>query len=648
MLGKSTTLRDGRRSACHGRLCTKLAIVTSNHGLILANLRTAASLLASDARKSTQILTRCRAIGVRQVRLACGLILFSFLVSHYVNHSLGNISLDAMEYGLWFHRTFWQSPVGTLRLYPALAVHGSLGLWALYQRRYFRWKIAETVQLTLGLSIPALLCTHLINERLGVTLYGLERTYAQALYNFWVARPDLGVLQATLLLLAWIYGCIGLYFWLRLKWFFPRVAPLLLGIAVLLPVLALLGFYQQGRTVALLAQRPAWRAQILAPARTGTEAERANLLQLRNEFLFTYASAFGLVFAARGIRFISERRRGMINLTYPDRTIRVPKGLTVLEASYRHHVPHANVCGGKGRCSTCRIRVIGDRSGLPQPSAREAFVLERIGARADPAVRLACQLRPSKDIAIILLLPPQVGTSFVHGKSRVHPGEERYVVSMFVDLRGSTQMAADQLPFDTVFIINRFLGAVSQAVTQAGGKVNQYLGDGLLALFGVDTDPRTACRQALKAAALVAGNVRHLNRQLVEAERKDIRFGIGINGGEVIVADIGYGENIAFTALGDAVNVAARFQDMTKDLECQLVLSEEVCRMAGVPNDALPSPREILVRGRAAPIVVRTVPEAEKFLRPYSTRNRQSSGRISDTAKARLRRTQSPARESTT
>jgi adenylate cyclase len=133
-------------------------------------------------------------------------------------------------------------------------------------------------------------------------------------------------------------------------------------------------------------------------------------------------------------------------------------------------------------------------------------------------------------------------------------------------------------------------------------------------LFGVDKNPRTACRHALNAAALVAANVRHLNRQLVGVERKGLMFGMGINGGEVIVADIGYGENIAFTALGDAVNVAARFQDMTKELECQLVLSEEVWRMAGVPNDALPPPREIVVRGRAAPIVVRTVSEAESLV----------------------------------
>jgi adenylate cyclase len=94
-------------------------------------------------------------------------------------------------------------------LFAALAVHGSLGLWALYQRRHFRWRTAESVQLALGLSIPALMCAHLIGELLGVTLYGLQRSYAQALYNFWVARPDLGVMQTVLLLVAWIHGCIG-------------------------------------------------------------------------------------------------------------------------------------------------------------------------------------------------------------------------------------------------------------------------------------------------------------------------------------------------------------------------------------------------------------------------------------------------------
>ena len=566
-------------------------------------------MASPQTRANATPLAFLRGVGVRQVRLACGLILFSYLLSHYFNHALGNISLDALEYGLRFHMAFWLSPIGTLLLYPAIFVHGSLGLWALYQRRYFRWKTTEIVQLTLGLLIPVMLCSHLIGERLGLSLYGLHRTYALALYNFWVARPDFGVLQAALVLVAWIHGCIGLYFWLRLKRFFPVLAPFLLAIAVLLPALALLGYYQQGRNVRTLGQEPNWLAQNIGPDSTGTPAERASLVRIRDGFLLFYVAAIGFVFAARGARFLNERRPGTIRLSYPDRMVRIPKGLSVLEASYRHHVPHANVCGGKGRCSTCRIRIVGDLDGLPPPSPREAFVLDRIGASADPAVRLACQLRPGKDLAIVPLLPPQIGTAFLHGGQRMHPGEERYVVSMFVDMRGSTQMAADQLPFDTVFIVNRFLGAVSKAVTEGGGKVNQFLGDGLLALFGVDTDARTACRAALRAAAMIAANVEHLNRELAEAARSPVRFGIGINGGDVIVGDIGYGENVAYTALGDAVNVAARLQDMTKEFGCQAVVSDEVCKLAGFASGASQG-AEIKVRGRPEPVVVRKVADA--------------------------------------
>ena len=197
----------------------------------------------------------------------------------------------------------------------------------------------------------------------------------------------------------------------------------------------------------------------------------------------------------------------MITVSYPDRQVRVPKGLSVLEASLRFNVPHASVCGGRARCSTCRVRVVSDRGALPRPSGREAFVLERVGAGADPSIRLACQLRPQTDIAVIPILPPNVGADFVRNRQRINIGEERYVVSMFVDMRGSTKLAEARLPFDIVFLINRFVEAASQAVIEAGGQPNQFVGDGLLALFGLDVDPPTACRQALRAAAMVASNV---------------------------------------------------------------------------------------------------------------------------------------------
>ena len=188
-------------------------------------------------------------------------------------------------------------------------------------------------------------------------------------------------------------------------------------------------------------------------------------------------------------------------------------------------------------------------------------------------------------------------------------GEERYLVSLFVDMRGSTKLAEKRLPFDTVFIVNRFLGAVSQAVIECGGQPNQFVGDGQLALFGLGADPQTACRQALRAASMISANIDELNQFLSHDLREPIRFGVGIHGGEVIIGDIGYRDHMVFTALGDAVNVAARLQDMTKNLACEVVVSEEVRVTAGLADDSLPQ-QEVTIRGRAEPMIVRSVDHA--------------------------------------
>jgi adenylate cyclase len=547
-----------------------------------------------------------RGIGLRQIRLICGLVLFAYLVSHFLNHALGNISLDALAAGLYYHVAFWQSLPVSLIFYTAALVHSGLGIWALYERRQFRWKAMEPLQLVLGLSIPALVAAHVIGVRLGHSLFGQEKLYPQVFYAYWVVWPQRMGMLFTVLIISWLHGCIGLYFWLRMKAFYKRAAPFLLGAAVLVPVLAMLGLYQGGRAVVAESDTAEWRAANLSVAKVGTTAEQNVLENVLDYFLLGYFGLIVFVLAARGVRAIAERRGGMITLSYGSgRTIRVPKGLSVLEASLRHQVPHASVCGGRARCSTCRIRVIGDSTSLPAPSQREAFVLDRVGSGADPAIRLACQLRPEADLSFFQIFMPQsVSAAAISGPPRI--GEERYLVSMFVDMRGSTKLAEHRLPFDTVFIVNRFLGAVSRAVIEHGGQPNQFLGDGQLALFGLATGRQTACRQALRAAAAIAANVEELNRFLEHDLSEPIRFGIGIHAGEVIVGDIGYRDHMVFTALGDAVNVAARLQDMTKNLGCEAILSDEVRAMADLPADALPQ-QEVEIRGRAEPMIVRTV-----------------------------------------
>jgi adenylate cyclase len=544
---------------------------------------------------------------LRQIRLATGLVLYVYVTLHFTNHALGNISVGAMESGLAIQKLIWQSLPGAVILYLSLLTHMSLGFWALYQRRRFRWTRLEATQLILGFSIPFLLTNHLIGTRVALSQFGLEKGYAQELANFWVTSPLLGALQAILLLIVWIHGCLGVHFWLRLKPFYPAVKGALLAVAVLLPALALLGDYQGGERILVAVQDPAWRARNLSSEHVGTPAQNAVLLNERALTLALLAAALAATLSARAFRQWREHRVGSIRLTYPDRTVRVAHGFSVLEASLLNNIPHAHVCGGRGRCSTCRIRILGDHAGLPAPSAAEQAVLDRV--HAGPEVRLACQLRPTSDIAFVPLLSPYATTLDVHRTGAANSGVERYLIIMFVDMRGSSRLAESRLPFDTVFIINQFLNAVSHAVLDAGGEPNQVLGDGLLALFGMGDPPDVACRQAVAASAAIAARVESLNSALAHALVEPIGFGIGIHAGVTVAGAIGYERHAQFTVIGDPVNVAARLQDLTKVIGCEVLMSEEVYERAGFGPDALPA-HDVETRGREATVKARSVARA--------------------------------------
>ncbi|MCJ2086100.1 adenylate/guanylate cyclase domain-containing protein [Methylobacterium sp. E-005] len=540
---------------------------------------------------------------LRRLRLASGLVLFAYVLTHLTNHALGNISLATMEDGLDVVTALWLNPLGLALLYGALLLHILLGLQALYASRFFRLRGSEILQLGSGLLIPPLLVSHITGTRVAFATEGLDKGYAQELYTFWIAAPMLGVLQVAVLIVAWVHGCTGLYFWLRLKPGFARAAPALLALAVLVPVVALLGFAQGGRAIRVLAQDPAWRAVALQPIHVGLPDQVARLAGIRDRMLLVYAGLVAAVIAARGARTLAEIQRGTVRLSYPDgRVVRVPRGTSVLEASRRNRIPHASVCGGRGRCSTCRIRVTDGSGGAPPPGRAEGAVLARIAA--GPGVRLACQFRPETDLAVVPLLPPQPRVRPTDLLDRAESGEERFIVAMFVDLRGSTRLAEERLPYDTVFIINRFLGAVGEAVRAAGGSTNQFLGDGLLALFGLESEPEQAARDALRSVELIGESVAALNHLLAEDLEHTLRYGVGVHAGPAIVGEMGDATDARFTALGDTVNVAARLQGLTKTLGCVAVVSESVYRAAQV---APASVRDVMIRGRSETVRVSTL-----------------------------------------
>jgi adenylate cyclase len=547
---------------------------------------------------------------VRRLRLASGLVMFSYVFLHFLNHSLGNISWEAMESGAVVQEWIWRGPVGTVALYGAFAIHFSLAFWALYIRRSLRMGWIEALRLALGLLIPALVLQHVLGLRFAYSYFDIHAIYRHALFLYWVGDPQIsGVKQLAVFVIAWLHGCIGLHLWLRVKPLYRRVAPFLLVVAVLLPTVALLGVFQGARQVEVKARTdPAWLADL---RKTGVRANPAAVAALWTIALWSwggYASAFALVLAARGVRVLVERRGGTIRIGYPDgRAVRIPKGLSVLDASRRAGIPHASVCGGRARCTTCRVRVLLGSESLAPPSPVETRALAPLGA--DRAVRLACQLKPIADISIWPLMPPAATMRDQDRLNVADSGAERFVAILFVDIRASTQLVESRLPYDVVFILNRFFEAVGSAIVAAGGAPNQFIGDGMMAMFGTKTDAAEACRQALEAARLIDWHLAEMNRALANELQQPIGFGIGIHAGEVIIGTMGYREHAQMTAIGEAVHVASRLQDLTKEYRCQLVVSEVVGTVAGISLGDFPS-HDIQVRGLSAPLAIRVIDSA--------------------------------------
>src|SRR3974377_2392558 len=279
-------------------------------------------------------VTWLKSIGVRQVRLACGLVMFAYIFSHFFNHALGNVSFSAMEWWrLHVHIAWWRIPIINSALYTAATIHFSLGLWALYQRRHFRYTAAEITQLVLGLSIPLLLCIHFGAVRVSTMFGHPVLNYGTVLFAYWVLRKYMIAVQFVLLTIAWTHGCIGLYFWLRLKPFFKRAWPFLFGVAVALPLLAMSGAQQGGREVTRLAADPQWLKENYRPI---PPAKREVIDEITEVYFpIIYLSAIGFVFVARGMRALNERRRGMFTVTYPNRQGRGPEGVRGLEKNAR-------------------------------------------------------------------------------------------------------------------------------------------------------------------------------------------------------------------------------------------------------------------------------------------------------------------------
>ena len=535
------------------------------------------------------------------LRTGTGLVLGVYVCAHLANHALGLVSIDAMESFRVLVAGVWQNPLGTGALYGALLVHVLLALRAVYRRSSLRIPPGELMRLALGLLIPLLLIGHLAGTRGSDELAGVEVDYPMVVTALW--SDDWSRAKQTVLLLAvWVHFVAGMHYWLRTRAWYPRWTPVLYALAVLLPAVSWLGFMRAGLELTAGLSEAEVQAVLASYWREAEAPARELVSAIGDNGPWGFAVLISGTLLLRQVR-LWRARRGSWRVFHPNAgAITALAGATVLETLQRARVPPASVCGGRARCTTCRVHVFADAP-LVEPSALEASALARIDS--PPRVRLACQLRPQGDVRITPLLPAAAGADAARRPTGVS-GREQAVVMMFVDLRGSTKMGEAKLPYDVVFVLNQFFAEMSLALTETGGHYAQFMGDGLLALYGLRSGVDAGSRDAIQGAQRMAERLDGLNERLASELTEPLRIGIGLHAGEAIVGTMGPPSSPLLSAIGDHVNIAARLEAKTKTYGVMLVLSTEVGRHAGVDLASFPV-HHAEVRGRAEGVPIHAV-----------------------------------------
>ena len=550
----------------------------------------------------------------RRLRLWSGILVTLFVIPHLINHALGLVSLEAAEAMREGMHVIWGRQPGGPILMLAFLLHFLLSLHALFKRSTLRMPAWEAIQIGLGISIFPLILTHVAGTVIAGDMLKFDPTYEYVVSALWVTNPEKGLQQAVVLVAVWGHLCVGLHFWLRLKSWYQKGAAYFYAIAVLIPVLSLLGFARIGRELTVRAiEDENYLRRIFEPITTGDPAMVAGISSIEPNGWFVFAILIIGVFAGRVVRRFYRNRHGVYRLTLPGgRILASPVGTSVLDSLRDAGIPHASVCGGRGRCTTCRIHVGTAIEHLPKADVTEARALSRVNA--EPEVRLACQCRPRHDLSIVPLLPPTATARDANRTGGIQ-GREQEITTMFIDLRGSTKLGEARLPYDVLFILNQFFAEMATALADSDGHYAQFAGDGLMALYGLERGVDEGCRDALRGAADMIERLDKLNESLKGEIKEPLKMGIGIHCGEAIVGTMGPPTAQNFSAIGDNINIAARLESMTKDLGCQLVVSENAIQRAGVALEGYPL-QSTDVRGRSEAINIYAVDDPRNIALP--------------------------------
>ncbi len=246
--------------------------------------------------------------------------------------------------------------------------------------------------------------------------------------------------------------------------------------------------------------------------------------------------------------------------------------LSLLEIALKHDIPHMHICGGNARCSTCRIIIEQGLENILSRNELEQQLAEKKGM--EDSIRLACQSRIKGPVTLRRLVMDDLDADLaMNQQGKV--GREQKIAILFSDIRGFTDFAERHLPYDVNHILNRYFQEMGTAVLEHHGYIDKYIGDGLMALFGVEEcNASINCFNAISAAFQMIDSLNKVNQYLKQNFDETFEIGIGIHFGSVVLGNIGHRDKVQYTAIGDSVNVASRIELQTKQVSSPILISE--------------------------------------------------------------------------
>ncbi len=553
---------------------------------------------------------------LQTIRATSGWVLISIFFLHLLGHAGGIFGLEGIEVAAAPFEMIVESKYTSWIFGLALVTHFFCAAEAILKRYSFRSLTKyQKWQYFSGLLIPFFLIGHLTTFVLSDKLLGIHVGYKLTLLDLMTSGGN-KIMMTVMFSLVVVHAGLGVWFYLQSKEWFIGYKNVLLVLLVLFPVLAYVGIVSAQHEVALKAEiQPEWAVEVRAEAAQAPTWEN-DRINWASKGASIYLTIIFLIFATRWAIANSEDSR-QIKISYPDgQVVPVAAGSTLLQASNFAHIPHAQLCQGHGRCSTCRVYVSEGGDLLEPMSDKEREILKRF--KSNTNVRLACQARATCDTQVDLLISPEIASVQGVGKAHKFISEEKEVVILFSDIRGFTQFSEHRLPYDVVFILNRYFQMVGTVIEKNGGYLDKFIGDGTMAIFGLSKGAEVATKQALQAAKEMDAALEKLNSELTSDLSEPLKIGIGLHFGKAIVGEMGYKTALSQTAIGDTVNTSSRLESLTKGAGAFLICSDPVITHSGIDTSKATS-GEVTVRGKTDALKVWYFKSADDIPEPLAT-----------------------------